>query len=109
VNTDTGEAATASIVADGTCFRQIEFVGVLNGADNPEGAQQWIDFMLTVEFQEDLPMQMFVFPVNQEAELPDEFVKFAAIPENPVSMDISEIDANREDWIQAWTETVLRS
>jgi thiamine transport system substrate-binding protein len=108
INPDTGEAATASIVADGTCFRQIEFVGILNGTDNLEGAQQLVDFMLSVEFQEDLPMQMFVFPVNPEAELPEDFVKFAAIPENPVSMDIDEIDANREDWIQTWTETVLR-
>lgn len=106
IDAETGEAVTGSIVADGMCFRQIEFVGILDGTDNLEGAQQFVDFMLSVEFQEDLPMQMYVFPVNEEAELPEDFVKFAAIPENPVTMDLADID--REAWIQAWTETVLR-
>lgn len=101
-------APTGSIVADGTCFRQIEFVGILQGTDNLEGAQQWVDFMLGQAFQEDMPLQMFVFPVNAEAQLPEVFAQFAAIPESPVSLPADEIDANREQWIQEWTETVLR-
>jgi len=101
-------APTASIVADGTCFRQIEFVGILAGTEKVEAAQQFVDFMLSEAFQEDMPLQMFVFPVNPEAELPEIFTQFAAVPENPVVMDSAEIDAKREVWIQAWTETVLR-
>lgn len=101
-------APTGSITADDTCFRQIEFAGVLNGAQNPEAAQQFIDFLLSVEFQEDMPLQMFVFPVNPDAELPEVFQEYASIPENPVEMSIDEIDSNREQWIQTWTETVLR-
>jgi thiamine transport system substrate-binding protein len=101
-------APTGSIVADETCFRQIEFAGILRGTENEAGAQQLIDFMLSEEFQSDLPLQMFVFPVNLEAELPEVFAEYAAIPENPVTLDIEEIEANREEWLQAWTETVLR-
>ncbi len=101
-------APTGSIIADGTCFRQIEFVGILNGTQNLEAAQKFVDFMLSVPFQEDMPLQMFVFPVNLDATLPDVFVKYAAVPENPVTLDPADIDTNREDWIQAWTETVLR-
>lgn len=101
-------APTASIVADGTCFRQIEFVGILAGTEKVEAAQQFVDFMLSKAFQEDMPLQMFVFPVNPEAELPEIFTQYVAVPENPVVMDAAEIDANREVWIQAWTETVLR-
>lgn len=101
-------ALTGSVVGDGTCFRQIEFAGVLKGADNIEGAQKFIDFLLSKEFQEDIPLQMFVFPVNPDAELPELFVEYAAIPENPARMTIDEIDAGREDWIRAWTEAVLR-
>jgi thiamine transport system substrate-binding protein len=51
---------------------------------------------------------MFVFPVNPDATLPDEFVKYAQIPDQPAQLDPSLIAANREQWIQAWTETVLR-
>jgi thiamine transport system substrate-binding protein len=101
-------APTGAIVAPGTCFRQIEFAGILNGTEKVEQAQQLIDFMLGTDFQEDLPLQMFVFPVNPDAELPDVFVEYAQVAEEPAQVDSAEIDANREEWIQAWTATVLR-
>jgi thiamine transport system substrate-binding protein len=106
--TELESAPTGAIVADNTCFRQIEFAGILNGTDNPEGAQQFIDFLLSVEFQSDMPLQMFVFPVNQDAVLPEVFVEYAQVPENPVILDQSLIDANRDTWIQTWVETILR-
>jgi thiamine transport system substrate-binding protein len=101
-------APTGAIVEPGMCFRQIEFAGILSGTEKIEQARQFIDFMLSREFQEDLPLQMFVFPVNPEAELPDVFVEYAQIADEPVLVDSAEIDANREEWIRAWTETVLR-
>ncbi|MCY3718150.1 MAG: thiamine ABC transporter substrate-binding protein [Anaerolineaceae bacterium] len=106
---DTPERApTGAIVADQTCFRQIEFAGILDGSEQVEAAQQLIDFMLDTRFQEDIPLQMFVFPVNQEAELPDVFVEYAQVAEVPAVVSPEDIDAMRETWIQAWTETVLR-
>jgi thiamine transport system substrate-binding protein len=102
------DAPTASIVGPETCFRQIEFVGILQGTEQRSLAEKFVDFMLSEQFQEDMPTQMFVFPVNQDAALPDEFVQYAQIPEQPAELDPAEIAANREQWIQAWTETVLR-
>ena len=102
------DAPTASIVGPDTCFRQIEFVGILKGTKNRALAEKFIDFMLSQGFQEDMPLQMFVFPANQNAALPDEFVKYAQIPNQPAQLEPAEIAANREKWIQAWTETVLR-
>lgn len=101
-------APTGAIVADNTCFRQIEFAGILQGTEHEAAAQQFIDFLLSVEFQEDMPLNMFVFPVNENATLPDVFTEFAAVPDKPVTLDSATINANRADWIQAWTETVLR-
>jgi thiamine transport system substrate-binding protein len=101
-------APTASIVADDTCFRQIEFAGILQGTDNEEAAQQFINFLLSRAFQEDMPLNMFVYPVNNEAELPQVFTDYSAVPEQPVTLDFADIDANRERWIEEWTETVLR-
>ncbi len=100
------EAPTASILD--SCFRQIEFVGILKGTPNRPLAEKFIDFMLSVPFQQDVPMQMFVYPVNPAAQLPEEFVKYAQIAPNPVSLPIEQIAANREQWIEAWTQTVLR-
>ena len=102
------ESPTASILGPDTCFRQIEFVGILNGTKNRALAEKFVDFMLDVTFQEDMPLQMFVYPVNRDAGLPEEFVKYAQIPEQPARLDPAEIAANREEWIEAWTEVVLR-
>ena len=102
------EAPTAAVVSDGSCFRQIEFVGVLRGTENRDLAEAWIDFMLSVPFQEDMPLQMYVFPVNTEAALDEIFTRHLAVPENPAFVSPEAIAANREAWVEAWTETVLR-
>ena len=101
-------APTGVVASDGSCFRQIEFVGILSGTGNRDLAEQWIDFMLGVTFQEDIPLKMFVFPANAKAELPEVFAQFAEIPEYPVSLAPEAIEDNRETWIEAWTRTVLR-
>jgi thiamine transport system substrate-binding protein len=105
--TELDEAPTGSIIGPNTCFRQIEFVGILRNAANPDLAQAFVDFMLSVPFQEDIPLQMFVFPVNQNASLPDAFVEHVHIPDQPASLPPELIDANREAWINAWLEVVL--
>jgi thiamine transport system substrate-binding protein len=105
--TELDEAPTASIIGPNTCFRQIEFVGILQGTQNQDLAETFIDFMLSVPFQEDIPLQMFVFPVNQDAQLPPEFVQHVQIPDQPASLSPQMIDANREAWIEAWSNTVL--
>ncbi|MCC7116923.1 MAG: thiamine ABC transporter substrate-binding protein [Anaerolineales bacterium] len=100
------DAPTASILEAGTCFRQIEFAGVLKGATNPKLAEKFIDFLLSAEFQNDLPLQMFVYPVNQKATLPEAFVKYSQIPAQPAELTPAEISANRDAWIEAWTEAM---
>ncbi len=99
---------TASLTAPGMCFRQIEFVGILRGTPNRDLAQKWVDFMLSAPFQQDVPLQMFVYPVNPAASLPQDFEDYAPIVAEPATLDPDLIAANREAWIAAWTETALR-
>lgn len=101
-------APTGSIAESDMCFRQIEYAGILAGTRNPVAAQRFIDFLLSREFQEDMPLQMFVFPVHEDAELPEVFAAYAQIPEEPATLDFDTIDTYRDEWIRAWTETVLR-
>jgi len=105
--TELEEAPTASIIGPNTCFRQVEFVGILKGTSNRDLAEAFIDFMLSVPFQEDIPLQMFVFPVNQEANLPQAFIENVQIPDEPATLSPDHINANREGWIEAWMETIL--
>jgi thiamine transport system substrate-binding protein len=102
------EPPTVAIVSDTSCFRQIEFVGILKGTQNRALAEKWVDFMLSPTFQEDIPLQMFVFPVNENAKLNETFQKYLAIPEETAQVSPDAIAQNREKWIQEWTETVLR-
>jgi thiamine transport system substrate-binding protein len=100
------EAPTA--VVEESCFRQIEFAGVLRGARNEEGARKLIDFMLSKRFQEDVPLSMFVFPVVEGIALPREFARFAVVPETPLELPPDEIGASRDRWVDEWTDIVLR-
>lgn len=100
------DTAPTGVVTDG-CYRQIEFAGILQGTESPEAAGNLIDFMLSKEFQEGIPLTWFVFPANETAELPAEFVEFTVIPDAPVTLDPADIEANREAWIDAWTGIVL--
>lgn len=102
------DAPTASVTAPGTCFRQVEFVGILKGTKQEKLAQKFVDYMLSQEFQQDMPLQMFVYPVNPAAQLPEEFIKYAATADQPAVLDPAEIAANRDKWIQDWTEAILR-
>ena len=99
-------APTAAVTA--SCFRQIELAGVLAGTKNVEGARSLIDFMLSERFQASLPESMFVLPVRSGTPLPDAFRRYAVSPAQPLDLPAAEIGANRDRWIDEWTQTVLR-
>lgn len=90
-----------------SCYRQIEFAGILAGTDHPEAAARLVDFMLGRAFQEDIPLNMFVYPANRTAMLPEAFVAFGQLADDPLSLDPEEIEANREAWTERWVEIVL--
>lgn len=102
------EPPTGVVTADGSCYRQIEFAGILKGTEKQALAEKWVDFMLSTTFQEDMPLQMYVFPVNPDAELDQVFVDYLFEPENPAALDPARITEMREEWINAWRETVLQ-
>jgi thiamine transport system substrate-binding protein len=64
--------------------------------------------MLSKRFQEDIPLQMFVFPARADAALPPAFEQFAVVPARPLSLAPEEIEENREGWVDEWTDIVVR-
>lgn len=89
-------------VVEAGCYRQVEYAGVLAGTDYPQAAGELIDYMLSVEFQETVPLTWFVFPVNEGAQLPPEFVEHTIIPADPARLDPATIAENRDRWIDEW-------
>lgn len=102
------DAPTAAVLTAGSGFRQVEFTGILRGTKHEKLAQEFIDFLLSAKVQEDIPLQMWVYPANAKATLPDVFTKYAASLEQPAAVAPEAIDQNREKWIEAWSTTVLR-
>jgi thiamine transport system substrate-binding protein len=98
---------TGNMLVDRATFLQVEGIGILRGTKNEKLAKRFVDFALDKSFQEDIPGKMFVYPVNKLAQKPD-FFKFAEVPTLPADIDSETIDEKREDWIDAWTEVVLR-
>lgn len=102
------EPPTGAVIAPGTCFRQVEFVGILKGTKRRDLARAFVDWMLDVRFQEDIPLHMWVFPANEDAVLPQVFVDFAQQAESPAGLPPAEVAANRGAWIEGWTDVMLR-
>jgi thiamine transport system substrate-binding protein len=94
-------------VIEDTCFRQVEFAGVLRGTDAPDAARLLVDFLVSERFQSELALNLFVYPANSAVGLPQEFVDFAVVPDTSRTLDPAVIDAERSTWIDEWTELVL--
>jgi len=102
------EPPTGAVVAPGTCFRQIEFVGILKNGRNRDLAEAFVEYVLGEPFQSDIPLHMWVFPANEDAALPDIFAQYAVTADAPAVVAADAIEQNREAWIEAWTDVVLR-
>ncbi|NOZ49125.1 MAG: thiamine ABC transporter substrate-binding protein [Chloroflexi bacterium] len=101
-------APTASVNTKGNSFEQVEFVGVLANSPHQQAARQLVDFLLSPPFQEDIPLHMFVYPVNSQANVGELFQTWAEVPKSPVVLLPDLISTHREEWIGTWTDVMLR-
>jgi thiamine transport system substrate-binding protein len=100
------DAPTA--VMDASCFRQVEFAGVLRGTDHPDEARQLVDFLASTTFQQEVALNLFVWPARTDVAPPAEFTEFATVVDDPLTVSPADIAANRESWVDQWTQLVLR-
>ncbi|HEY1134726.1 MAG TPA: thiamine ABC transporter substrate-binding protein [Nocardioides sp.] len=105
--TEDGSATTTRALLD-TCFTQVEYAGVLRGADNPDGAQELVSWLLSEEVQAALPDNMYVYPVRDDVALPEAWAEFAPRPDAPYTLDPAAIAADRETWIGEWRDLTQR-
>src|SRR5262249_38175725 len=91
------DAPTGLIAA--SCFHQVEFAGVLRGTKYPHAAGELIDYLVSKQFQELLPLSLFVYPARTDATLPPEFQQYAVRPSQPLSVPPADIEANSKQWI----------
>ncbi|RMB61150.1 thiamine ABC transporter substrate-binding protein [Tessaracoccus antarcticus] len=104
VTEDGSESTTVALL--GTCFRQVEYAGVIAGAQNQKGAQEFIDFLLSEDVQSSIPETMYMYPVTDVA-LPAQWEKFAPLSEQSLTIEPDEISAGRDRWTKDWTAKVI--
>ena len=90
-----------------TCFRQIEYAGVLRGTAHTDAAKQLVSFFRSDRFQRELPLSLFVNPVDPKTSLPDAFVKYGVVPAAPFTMELATIAKNRSAWQEQWHQIVV--
>ena len=95
-------------VMEASCFRQIEYIGILKGTENLGAARALIDWWLSDALQSQLPLNYFVFPITPNTALPDVFVQHTAVPAETHILDPAVIATNRERWLEEWADVVLR-
>ncbi|MEI7506324.1 MAG: thiamine ABC transporter substrate-binding protein [Actinomycetes bacterium] len=95
-------------VASETCFKQIEYAGVLRGTKYSDQAQQLVDYLAGPTFQALLPESLFVYPANQDVALPQSFIDYAPEITSSFSIPSDEIAKNRQSWTEQWSAIVLK-
>lgn len=75
-----GDQFQALIFDDGHIM-QVEGVGIVKGAKNKKGAQAFIEFLISPEAQNVIPLTQWMFPVNSTIALPKSY-DYAPVPEN---------------------------
>ncbi|SEO61492.1 thiamine ABC transporter substrate-binding protein [Amycolatopsis saalfeldensis] len=85
-----------------TCYRQVEYAGVLTGTKNLPQAQKVVDFLLSQQFQTTVPANMYVYPARQGVDLPAGWAQAAPLPTAPATLPADQVQAGREKWIGAW-------
>ena len=100
------EPTTTSLLD--SCYRQVEFAGVLAGAANPSGAQKVIDWLLSQEVQEDIPINMFVYPVRSDAQLPPVFSEFTPVVADSAELESAFISVELDQILSKWGEVMGR-
>ena len=91
-----------------TCYRQIEFAGILAGTQHEDAARHVIDWLLSPAFQNDIPLRMFVYPVSNAAAVPAVFENYAAVVRSPWSLSPADVAAHRADWVERWASVMGR-
>ncbi|HCE1548331.1 TPA: thiamine ABC transporter substrate binding subunit [Vibrio parahaemolyticus] len=90
--------ATASF-AEGH-YMQVEVAAKVKGSKNSELADQFMNFILSDEFQSAMPTGNWMYPVT-DVELPKGF-ETLSVPSKSLSFSADEVAKMRKSWIREW-------
>ncbi|HHF2938883.1 TPA: thiamine ABC transporter substrate binding subunit [Vibrio diabolicus] len=81
-------------------YMQVEVAAKVKGAKNSELADQFMNFILSDEFQSAMPTGNWMYPVT-DVELPKGF-EALSVPNKSLSFSADEVAKMRKSWIREW-------
>ncbi len=91
---------------DDQAYANPEGMAVFEQADNPDLAEEFLEFMLTPEIQGEVAENNVVFPATETAELSEEYAELAHEPPEAVTFAYDDLVGNIDDWIDQWDREI---
>lgn len=104
VNEEKTETTNAALMS--TCYRQVEYAGVLKGTKNADAAKKFVEFLLDHEVQEEISGLTYMYPASKEAHAPEDLFKFGPLSDKVVVLPADKVAENAEKWLKEWQDAV---
>ena len=88
-------------------YLQIEGMGIVKGTPHRQLARKFIDFILSEDFQQEIPLTNWMYPVDSSVATPESF-RLAPKPVITLQLPAEQIRSNQDGWITAWARHVSR-
>lgn len=97
-----------ALIFDDSAYIQVESCGIIKNAKNRVMAEKIIDYIVSKEFQDKIPENQFMFPINPDAKLPEEFIQYAPKPKKALILDTNLVKNNLKKWLSDWEKIILK-
>jgi len=95
-----GSVTYKTLIPEEGAYIQIEGVGIVKGTDNRELAEKFVEFTLSKDFQKEIPLNQWMFPVV-DVQMPESF-QYALKPQKILTLDAALIRENIDEWLDEW-------
>lgn len=91
-----------ALIPEEGAYVQIEGAGIVKGTKNEELAKRFIEFLLMDDFQKEVPLNQWMFPVTN-VKLPDSY-NYALKPDKILTIEPEKMADNLDKWLNEWEE-----
>ncbi len=94
-----------TVLFDEGNYMQTEGAGILKNAPHMDAAKKFMDFILSEDFQKEIPLTNWMYPVT-DIPMPASY-KSAPVSDKPLLLEPKEISKNMDSWLNGWLESTL--
>ncbi len=104
------KAALVTVNGEEWGWLQIEGLGIVKNAPHKELARKFVEYFLSREVQEYIPLNNWMYPANKNVQLPEDYIRYALDPTKiklfNTILSPDEIGQNLKRWLDEWRKAV---